>query len=92
MQGSAVEIAAAQTANVDPDYYALRTWTTGTAPRLRAAFRYRRAIRVIPVTQQSIDDATRQFDQIVAEIEGRVRDEEIRVSIRNTWPPTCDSL
>jgi hypothetical protein len=76
----------------DPDYYALRTWTTGAAPRLSTAFRYRRAIKVIPVTQQSIDNATRQFDQIVAEIEGRVRDEEIRGSIRNTWPPTCDSL
>ncbi|MET4037899.1 MULTISPECIES: PD-(D/E)XK nuclease family protein [unclassified Bradyrhizobium] len=74
----------------DPDYYALNTWTGGPAPRLSAAFRYRRAIRIIPVTQQSIDNATTQFDRIVAEIEGRVRDEEIRGSIRNTWPPNCN--
>jgi CRISPR/Cas system-associated exonuclease Cas4 (RecB family) len=75
----------------DADYYALTAWTAGAAPRLTDAFRYRRAIRVIPVTQQSIDHATGQFDQIVAEIESRVRDEEIRGSIKNTWPPNCDS-
>lgn len=76
----------------DADYYALNTWTSGAAPGLSAAFRYRRAIRVIPVTPQSIDNATRQFDRIVCEIEGRVRDEEMRGSIRDTWPPTSDSL
>jgi CRISPR/Cas system-associated exonuclease Cas4 (RecB family) len=75
----------------DPDYYALNTWTAGAAPSLTEAFRYRRAIRVIPVTQRSIDNATGQFDRIVAEIESRVRDEEVRGSIRDTWPPTCDS-
>jgi len=75
----------------DPDYYALNAWTAGAAPRLTQAFRYRRAIRVIPVTEQSIDNATGQFDQIVAEIETRVREEEVRGSIRNTWPPTPDS-
>jgi CRISPR/Cas system-associated exonuclease Cas4 (RecB family) len=75
----------------DPDYYALNAWTAGAAPRLTQAFRYRRAIRVIPITEQSIDNATGQFDRIVAEIETRVREEELRGSIRNTWPPTPDS-
>lgn len=75
----------------DPDYYALSSWTAGAAPRLSDAFRFRRAIRVIPITERSIEHATRQFDQIVAEIESRVREEEIRGSIRETWPPDCES-
>lgn len=73
----------------DPDFYALQAWTPGAAPGLSAPFRYRRAIRVIPVTEASIAHATGEFDQIVSEIEWRVLDEATRGSIRATWPPTC---
>ena len=73
----------------DSDLYALQAWTPGAAAQLSEDFRYRRAIRVIPVTDASIALATNEFDQIVSEIEGRVIDEAIQGSIRATWPPTC---
>jgi hypothetical protein len=73
----------------DPDFYAIQAWTPGATPRLSEAFRFRRAIRVIPITPDSIEQATTQFDQIVAEIEGRVVDEAARGSIGATWSPTC---
>lgn len=74
----------------DPDFYAIQAWTPGATPGLSEAFRFRRAIRVIPITPESIQQATTQFDQIVAEIEGRVVDEAAQGSIRATWPPTCN--
>jgi hypothetical protein len=45
---------------------------------------------VIPITEESIARATTAFDQIAAEIEGRVVDEAAQGSIRATWPPTCN--
>lgn len=74
----------------DDDDYALSTWTPGTEAKLSQAFRYRRAIRVIPVSEASIEYATRQFDSIVAEIEGHVLDEFEGGSIRGAWPATCE--
>jgi hypothetical protein len=73
-----------------PDYYAIHTWTPGAAHGLSEAFRFRRALRVIPITEESIERATREFDLIVGEIEGRVGEEAARGSIRQTWHPTCD--
>jgi hypothetical protein len=74
----------------DPDYYALQARTAGADHGLSDAFRFRRAIRVLPVTEESVILATREFDLIVSEIEGRVMDEAARGSIRATWPATCD--
>ena len=73
----------------DPDFYALQSWTPGTAPGLSEAFRFRRAVRAIPITEASIAKATSEFDLIVSEIEGRVVNEAMQGSIRATWPPTC---
>lgn len=73
----------------DPDSYALQAWTPGAASGLSETFRFRRAIRVIPITAASIARATSEFDQIVSEIERRVADEAVQGSIRATWPPTC---
>jgi hypothetical protein len=73
----------------DPDYYALQAWTPGADHGLSDAFRFRRAIRVIPITEESVALATREFDLIVSEIEGRVMDEAAQGSIRATWPATC---
>jgi CRISPR/Cas system-associated exonuclease Cas4 (RecB family) len=73
----------------DPDFYALRTWTPGTALNLSDAFRFRRAIRVIPVDQQSMQQATSEFDDIVRRIEESVANEAINGSIMATWSPDC---
>jgi hypothetical protein len=74
----------------DPDDYALQAWLPGTEARLSEAFRFRRGVRVVRVDQASIERATRAFDEIVAEIEGRVVAEFVQGSIRANWPPTCD--
>ncbi len=71
------------------DYYALESWTPGTEPRLSETFRFQRAIRVVPVDRKGIDEATRAFDEIVAEIESRIREETSSGSILKTWGPTC---
>ncbi|EAU67627.1 hypothetical protein STIAU_3790 [Stigmatella aurantiaca DW4/3-1] len=73
----------------DPDFYALQAWTPGAAPGLSEAFRFRRALRVIPITEESIARATREFDRIVSEIERRVIHEATQGHILETWPPTC---
>jgi hypothetical protein len=73
----------------DPDYYALATWTPGTVRALSHAFRFARAIRVVPVDERSIRRATDAFDGIVADIEQRVMNEAATGSISATWPPTC---
>ncbi len=73
----------------DPDYYALNAWVAGSAAGLSASFRFRRAIRVVPVDEASIARATGRFDDIVSEIEARIMREEAQGSIRAAWPPTC---
>jgi len=73
----------------DPDYYALQTWTPGTVATFTEAFRFARAIRVIPVNPASIDQATGAFDNIVGEIERCVIDEAASGSIGATWAANC---
>lgn len=73
----------------DRDFYALRTWTPGTVPNFSGAFRFRRAIRVIPVDQQSMQQATSEFDDIVRNIEESVANEAVNGSIMATWRPDC---
>jgi hypothetical protein len=48
----------------DPDFYALQAWTPGTVPQFSDTFRFRRAIRVIPIDQASMEEATSAFDSI----------------------------
>ncbi|MDC0713464.1 PD-(D/E)XK nuclease family protein [Stigmatella sp. ncwal1] len=71
-----------------PDFYALQAWTPGSASGLSEAFRFRRALRVIPITEASIARATREFDRTVSDIESQVIEEATRGSILATWPPT----
>jgi CRISPR/Cas system-associated exonuclease Cas4 (RecB family) len=73
----------------DPDYYVLRTWTPGSVPHFSEDFRFRRAIRVIPVDEASIVQATSAFDDIVLNIEERVMREASNGSIMGTWEPNC---
>lgn len=79
-------------ANGSQDAYSLSLWQPGNAiPSFSQAFRMQRAIRVIPVTAQSLDNATSQFDQVVLEIEQRVAVEAAAGSIRSHWNPGGDA-
>lgn len=73
----------------DPDYYSLQTWTTGAVPALSQSFRFARAIRVIPVDEVSIGQATTAFDNIVSQIERSVVEEARLGSISQTWAASC---
>ncbi|WP_316191870.1 MULTISPECIES: PD-(D/E)XK nuclease family protein [unclassified Bradyrhizobium] len=74
----------------DADFYALRAWTPGAVPRFTDAFRFRRAIRVIPVTPESMNRATAEFDSIVRNIEESVANEAVAGSIMRTWQANCE--
>ena len=68
------------------DAYAMSLWRPGLAiPNFTLPFRLQRAIRVIPVTQQSIAAATGQFDQVVLDIERCVTAEAAAGVIRSSW-------
>lgn len=74
-----------------PDAYALSLWRPGAAiPAFTQPFRMQRAIRVIPVTQQSLANATNQFDQVVLDIEQCVAAEAVAGTIRNNWGTSGD--
>ena len=80
------------TTNVIPasgsnDAYLISLWQPGTIPNFSQSFRVKRAIRVIPVTPQSLANATSQFDQVVLEIEQCVAAEAAAGTIRNHWNP-----
>ncbi len=71
----------------DPDDYAIRAWVAQSKLKLSEAFRFRRALRVIPIDQDSIQRATSTFDKTVGQIESRVVDEADCGSIAQTWKP-----
>lgn len=76
------------------DYY-LRTWRAGSAiPDFTRLFRMRRSIRVVPITQDSMDRATSEFDRVVLDIEASVAKEAQYGTISSHWracgdEPTC---
>lgn len=79
-------------ANGSQDAYSLSLWQPGRAiPGFSQAFRMQRAIRVIPVTQESQANATSQFDQVVLQIEHCVAAEASASTIRGHWTPGGDS-
>lgn len=67
----------------------LRAYTPGTEPGLSAEFLLKRALRVIPVTDAAIEEATTAFDGIVSRIEHRVATEAADGSIRTVWEANC---
>jgi CRISPR/Cas system-associated exonuclease Cas4 (RecB family) len=69
----------------------LDRWRRGsdTQGLLSLDYRWQRAIRVVPVSPDSITSATTQFDGVVRQIEACVRDEAQRADISKVWPPTC---
>ena len=73
-----------------PDYYEIEGWVQGAQAALGDAFKLRRALRVIPVTEESKAEATTSFDAVVAQIERNVALEAERGSISQAWRATCD--
>jgi hypothetical protein len=73
-----------------PDDYQLQAWTPGANAQLSDSFKLARALRIIPVTEQSKAEATDQFDELVARIERNVSHEAEQGSINAAWVPDCD--
>ena len=73
------------------DYYVLSTARPGTGAgrELSQEFRIARAMRVIPVTQASIDVALQAFDSVVVDVETRVLDEINVGDVSAAWVPSC---
>jgi hypothetical protein len=71
------------------DDYQLQTWTPGATVALSEEFRLHRAIRVIPISLESIAEATGAFDRLVGEIEYNVLREAALGHIGQAWHPTC---
>lgn len=73
------------------DRRSIEAWVPGTDPMLSPSLMMARALRVLPVTMQSMLDATAQIDRVVAEIEARVADEGARHRIKPVWSPNSQS-
>jgi len=73
------------------DDYVLNMARAGTRPggEFSEAFRIERALRVIPVTEQSISQAGAAFDDVVLDIEQRITDEIHCGNISQAWKPNC---
>lgn len=72
------------------DEQILRMWRSGQATdQLSIAYRLRRAIRVIPVTPKSLNDATREFDNVVRDIEENIQHEAAAGTIPAAWKANC---
>lgn len=75
--------------NRDSDRRMLENWRPGARADFSPEFLFSRAVRVIPVDDQSITIATAAFDNTVAGIETCVRQEVDAVSILQTWVDNC---
>lgn len=74
---------------LDSDRRMLENWRPGARAQFSPEFLFRRAVRVIPVDDDSIYTATGAFDDTVARIETCVRQEDEAVSILQTWIDDC---
>jgi hypothetical protein len=68
----------------------VRLWRPGMdAEQLSLEFRLRRAVRVIPVTQASTQDALLAFDDVVRQVEEDIAVEANIGDILQAWSPQC---
>ncbi|WP_375766016.1 PD-(D/E)XK nuclease family protein [Archangium gephyra] len=80
-----------------PDAYQLNTWRPGAeVPTFSLDFRMARMIRVVPITEPSMNAAIAAFDEVVRRIESCVAQEAAHGDILRHWPaegdePTCDA-
>ena len=72
------------------DEQIIRMWRPGMdTGQLSLTFRLRRAIRVLPISRQSVEAALAGFDDVVRRAEEDVVAEASGRDILNAWPPTC---
>ena len=72
------------------DEQIIRMWREGMdTGQLSLAFRLRRAIRVIPISPQSIDRALASFDDVVRRAEEDIIVETTGSNILQAWAPNC---
>ncbi len=73
------------------DEQIIRMWRDGMdTSQLSLAFRLRRAIRVIPISSESIERALASFDDVVRRAEEDVVAEATGRDILQTWAPNCE--
>ena len=73
------------------DAQIIRMWRPGTSiQQLSLAYRLRRAIRIVPVTKQSITNALEKFDNVVRRTEEDILNETKGMNILKAWKPNCD--
>lgn len=79
------------------DYYALHRWQPGsTLPSFTDTFLLNRALRIVAVDQNHINQAMTEIDKVVAEIETCALNENIAGTIPSNWQPSgsdqdCDA-
>lgn len=72
------------------DAQIIRMWRPGMdTSQLSLEFRLRRAIRVVPVSQASINAALAEFDGVVRRAEEDIALESIGRNILDAWSPNC---
>lgn len=72
------------------DEQIIRMWRPGNdASQLSLNFRLRRAIRIVPVSQQSTQHALNTFDGVVRNIEECIVGESLVGDLLNAWQPNC---
>ena len=72
------------------DEQVIRMWKPGASSgQLSLEFRLQRAIRVIPISEQSIKRALKEFDDVVRRAEEDIAAEANGDNILVAWSPTC---
>lgn len=72
------------------DEQLVRMWRSGTeTSQISLGFRIRRAIRIIPISEESIQQSLREFDNTVLSIETDIAHETSGVQLTSAWQPTC---
>lgn len=83
------EIAQGQTdvlpASGSADYYALNTWQEGQSPRFTPEFLLQRAIRIVSVDDQAVDQAVIEIDNVISQIESCALHENATGTIPENW-------
>lgn len=72
------------------DEQLIRLWQPGTeTSQISLGFRLKRAIRVIPISKESIQKSLNEFDNTVCSIETNVARETNGAQLPSAWRPTC---